>query len=92
MANANRDAQTVDTEQAAAQTTEEKKPASPAKHTVARLRRDCFRVFGVTTSTFDGATFGMKGTYTVEEMKAHLKKWGETPVSTAKADQKEAEK
>ena len=30
---------------------------------------------GVSTSTFVGATVGMKGRYSVEEMKAHIEDW-----------------
>ena len=40
-------------------------------------------MFGVTPSTFDGATVGLPAgsKYTVEEMQAHIDKWLNTPVS-----------
>lgn len=49
--------------------------ATAAKFTVERLREKCFALFGVTTSTFDGATYGLDGEYTVEEMKDKIAKW-----------------
>jgi hypothetical protein len=45
------------------------------KFTIDRLRADCSKLFGVSTSTFDGATHGLKGEYTVEEMKSIIQKW-----------------
>ncbi len=51
---------------------------------IEKLRRSCVELFGVTPSTFDGATAGLAGKYTVEEMKAHIDKWLNTPVSTGK--------
>lgn len=42
---------------------------------IAKLRRSCVTLFGVTPSTFDGATVGLTGSYTVDEIKATLKKW-----------------
>lgn len=39
------------------------------------LRRSCVKLFGVSFSTFDGATAGLTGKYTVEEMKAIIEKW-----------------
>ena len=33
------------------------------------------KLFGVTTSTFDGATYNLKGKYTVSEMKAIIDRW-----------------
>lgn len=51
-----------------------KTPAAK-KYTVEKLRANCLKLFGVTSSTFAGATFGMTGTYTVEEMKAHIEAW-----------------
>lgn len=60
-------------------------PAERApKFTIERLRRDCFRIFGVTTSTFDGAAFGLTGEYTVEQMRERLCKWQNTRVVPAK--------
>lgn len=45
------------------------------KFPVARLREKCYALLGVTTSTFDGATYGLDGEYTVEEMKDKIAKW-----------------
>lgn len=50
------------------------------KYTVEKLRENCRRLFGVSTSTFAGATNGMTGKYTVEEMRSHIKAWGEKGV------------
>lgn len=44
------------------------------------FRKNCITLFGVTTSTFDGATFGKDGEYTVEEMSSIIKSWGESEV------------
>lgn len=49
--------------------------ANAPKFPVARLREKCYALFGVTTSTFDGATYGLDGEYTVEEMKDKIAKW-----------------
>ena len=50
---------------------------------IEKLRRSCVKLFGVTPSTFDGATVGLPAgsKYTVEEMQAHIGKWLNTPVS-----------
>ena len=48
---------------------------APVKYPLARLRRDCRKLYGVSTSTFDGATYGMTGKYTVEELRAHIENW-----------------
>lgn len=45
------------------------------KYTVGKLKENCRQLFGVSTSTFAGATYGMTGSYTVEEMKAHIEAW-----------------
>ena len=61
--------------------------AAPAKITVARLRRDCLKVFGVSTSTFDGACVGLKpdAEFNVDEMRQRIKKWQDTPVTRKEA-------
>lgn len=48
---------------------------SAPKFTIATLRKNCLKLFGVTTSTFDGATLGLNGEYTVEEIKTVIEKW-----------------
>lgn len=45
------------------------------KYTVGKLQANCRQLFGVSTSTFAGATYGMTGQYTVEEMRAHIEAW-----------------
>ena len=39
------------------------------------LRRSCVKLFGVSFSTFDGATVGLSGKYTVDEMRDIIDKW-----------------
>lgn len=51
------------------------------KISIEKLRRSCVKLFGVTPSTFDGATVGLEGKFTVTEMQAHIDKWLNTPVS-----------
>lgn len=45
------------------------------KYPVEKLRANCRELFDVSSSTFAGATYGMTGEYTVEEMKAHINAW-----------------
>ena len=46
------------------------------KYTVAKLRGNCMQLFGVTTSTFDGAMHGHnKAVYSVGETKEIIEKW-----------------
>lgn len=60
---------------------DEKKPTAPAqpaneiKFRIEELRSHCVALFGVTISTFDGATSGLTGLYTKAAMKAHIDKW-----------------
>lgn len=48
---------------------------------IEKLRRSCVKLFGVTPSTFDGATVGLTGTFTEEEMQTRISAWLNTPVS-----------
>lgn len=50
------------------------------KFPLEKLRANCRELFGVTDCTFAGATHGMAGSYTVDEIKAHLEKWRGTEV------------
>ena len=50
------------------------------KFLLEKLRANCKKLFGVTDCTFAGATHGMTGSYTVEEIKAQLEKWRGTEV------------
>ena len=50
--------------------------STETKFPIEKLRANCLKLFGVTSSTFDGATYGLKGEYTVEEIKNTIEKWG----------------
>lgn len=54
-----------------------KKTSAGKKIPIENLRRGCVKLFGVTPSTFDGATCGLPAgsKYTVEEMRATINKW-----------------
>ncbi len=45
------------------------------KFTIPKLQKYAFELFGVPTSTFVGATYGLEGEYTVEEIKARIAEW-----------------
>lgn len=45
------------------------------KYTIERLQANCRQLFGISASTFAGATYGMAGNYTIEEMNAHIEAW-----------------
>ncbi len=49
--------------------------APPAKFSIEKLRKNCMKLFNITTSTFDGAAYGLKGEYTVSDMKDIITKW-----------------
>ena len=59
---------------------------APVKYPLARLRRDCRKLYGVSTSTFDGATVGYKPDekFTVAEMGDIIKVWKNAPIQRAK--------
>lgn len=46
-----------------------------AKFPIEKLSVNCRQLFGVSSCTFAGATHGLTGEYTVEEMKKHIEKW-----------------
>lgn len=54
--------------------TSDKTGAAP-KYTLEKLRANCRALFNVSTSTFDGATHGLTGKFTVEEMRTHIEAW-----------------
>ena len=54
--------------------------ATAPKFTIEKLRSNCVALFGVTSSTFDGATHGLNGEYTVDEMKNAIQKWQKTAI------------
>lgn len=62
--------------------------AAPPQFTLDRLRKDCLRLFGITVSTFDGATLGLTGRYSVEEMRSRIERWKNTRVLPAKKEEK----
>lgn len=49
--------------------------AAPQKFPLEKLAAGCKTLFGVSSSTFAGATAGMTGDYSVAEMKEHINKW-----------------
>ena len=45
------------------------------KYAIKKLQAHCQQLFGVSLSTFVGATYGMTEEYTIEEMKTHIETW-----------------
>lgn len=45
------------------------------KFTVEDLRPHALKLFGVSQSTYAGATHSLNGEFTVEEMKNHINQW-----------------
>ncbi|MBQ8331138.1 MAG: hypothetical protein IJX94_01395 [Clostridia bacterium] len=67
--------------------TKEKKTVEPTGAPVfgiEKLRANCVTLFGVTTSTFDGATHGLEGEFTVEAMKQTIEEWKNKKISNKK--------
>ena len=52
-------------------------PAKPAavKYSIEKLRQNCTQLFNVSGSTFAGATYGLKGKYSIKEMEQIIKDW-----------------
>lgn len=51
-------------------------PKKEQRFPVSTLRTNCVKLFGCTTSTFDGAFFGCADKeYSIEEAKGIIKKW-----------------
>ena len=50
------------------------KPAEPT-FSVAQLRPSARTLFGISQSTYDGATDGLTGEFTVAAMREHIEKW-----------------
>lgn len=63
---------------------------APVKYPLARLRRDCRQLYGISTSTFDGAATGRKPTdeFTVAEMGQIIKTWQSTPIQRVRKEGK----
>ena len=74
----------------AAQEPEQSKKAQA--YSLERLAKDCFELFGVSPSTFAGATCGLKPgkdkKYTVAEMKEIIEKWLKKPIKAKKKEGK----
>ncbi len=60
--------------------------AQARKIPIEKLRRSSMKLFGVTPSTFDGATVSLTGKFTVAEMQAHIDAWLNTPVSLGRKE------
>ena len=56
---------------------EETQAAAPAEptFTIDQLRQSARVLFGISVSTYDGATDGLTGEFTVQDMKNHIEKW-----------------
>ena len=50
-------------------------PEETSQYTIEQLGLNCLKLFGVTQSTFDGATNGMTGKHSIEGIKKVLKLW-----------------
>jgi len=48
---------------------------SEKKYGLDDLKKNCLTLFNVSTSVFDGAVMGLKGEYTVSEIKNVISKW-----------------
>ena len=55
-----------------------KEVSTDPKYSIEKLRSNCLKLFGVTSSTFDGATHGLNGEFTVKEIKIVIEKWRKT--------------
>ena len=60
-----------------------KQPANAPVFSLERLRRDCFKVFGITQSTFDAATYGLTGDFTVDALREKIQAFQNTRVAPA---------
>lgn len=71
--------------------TEEAPALKDSVFSLERLRQDCFSVFGVTTSTFDGATCGLslQSEHTLESVRELIEVWQRTPLPTHCAKKEE---
>ena len=60
--------------------------SATVKYPLGPLRRDCRKLYGVSTSTFDGATVGYKPEekFTVAEMGDIIKVWKDAPIQRPK--------
>lgn len=61
-------------------TTKEKPTTSVKTYTIAQLRSCCQELFGVSDATFAGATLGLEGRFTEEQMRTRLEAWGKETI------------
>lgn len=59
---------------------EEKSVETAPKFTVERLGQECRKLFDVSQCVYAGATYGLEGEYTVEEMRARIENWKQMEV------------
>lgn len=57
-----------------------KTSAEESKFSLEVLRANCLKLFKVSSSTFDGATKGLVGEFTIEEIKTKINGWLEQPI------------
>lgn len=50
------------------------------KYPLLLLRENCVEIFGCTSSTFDGATFGMSGSFSKKEIANAIEKYLNKPL------------
>lgn len=51
-----------------------------SKFSLEVLRANCVKLFKVSSSTFDGATKGLEGIFTVNEIKNKINSWLKQPI------------
>lgn len=49
-----------------------------------QLRENSVKLFGVTKSTFDGATVGLKGNFTIGDINKKITAWKNRPIKGGK--------
>ncbi|MDR1753315.1 MAG: hypothetical protein LBR74_00185 [Eubacterium sp.] len=45
-----------------------------------RMQRDCLKLFGISKSTFAGASLGLTGEFTIKEIREKINKWQNTKI------------
>lgn len=67
--------------------TEGKTGKNTSVFSLERLSKDCHKLFGVTPSTFAGATYGLPSDskMTVADMQEHINKWLNKPIKLGKS-------
>ena len=56
------------------------KNESAPKFSIDKLGKHCLELYGCSSTTFAGATAGLTGEYTVDEMKEIINQWSEKEV------------